>query len=236
VWQKSSWCVDWQSAPYSQNQNSVESKIEALFARGVYIKPEVEWVTIHVICIHDIYGSRCNELPIWTKAINMAPITAMYRYIAHISDFMPPGAKMFCYKDDSLRLKGEDHQEIMWYCGRPRTGGGFLGFNIEKCKVYVRNRVNFGPRFLYIDCVGGNFERVLKMHRKAKGWSEKDTRALTDGLYRDSILQRMIRAGLARLAPNEREERAAMTTEVVNLLGENGKRELAFELIKKRAR
>jgi hypothetical protein len=44
----------------------------------------------------------------------------------------------------------------------------------------------------------------------------------------------MIRAGLARLAPNEREERAAMITEVVNLLGENGKRELAFELIKKR--
>jgi hypothetical protein len=94
--------------------------------------------------------------------------------------------------------------------------------------------VNFDPRFLYIDCVGGNFERVLKMHRKAKSWSEKDTRALTDGLYRDSILQRMIRAGLARLAPNEREERATMITEVVNLLGENGKRELAFELIKKR--
>jgi hypothetical protein len=79
---------------------------------------------------------------LWTKAINMAPITAMYRYIAHISDFMPPGAKMFCFKDERLRLKGEDHQEIMWYCDRPRTGGGFFGFSIEKCKAlgYARSR------------------------------------------------------------------------------------------------
>jgi hypothetical protein len=144
---------------------------------------------------------------LWTRATNKAPITAMYGFIAHISDFMPPGAKMFCYKDDGLRLKGEDHQDILWYCGRPRTGGGFCGFSIEKCKVYVRNHVNFDPRFLYIDCVGGNFERTLKMHRTAKGWSERDTRALTDILNRDSVLQRMIRAGPARFTPSEIEER-----------------------------
>jgi hypothetical protein len=37
----------------------------------------------------------------------------MYGCIAHISDFMPPGAKMFSYKDEGLRLKGEDHQDIL---------------------------------------------------------------------------------------------------------------------------
>ena len=141
---------------------------------------------------------------------------------------------MFVYRDAGLRLKGEDHDDIMWYCGRPRTGGGYLGFCIQKMKVFVRNHVNFDPRFLYGDCVGGNFERMLKMHRKAKGWSEQDTRALTDDRHRDNMLQRMIRAGLTRLAPNELEERAKLITEVVNMLGENGKRELAVELIKKR--
>jgi hypothetical protein len=44
----------------------------------------------------------------------------------------------------------------------------------------------------------------------------------------------MIRAGLARFTPSDIEERAKLITEVVEILGENGKRELAFELIKKR--
>jgi hypothetical protein len=149
-WQKSSWRVDWQSAPYSQNQNAVESKIEALFARGISNLKSSGLPFMLCIFVYMIYMAADAMNCLWTKAINMAPITAMYRYIAHISDFMPPGAKMFCYLDESPRLKGEDHQEIMWYCGRPRTGGGFFGFCIENCKVYVRNHVNFDPRFLYI--------------------------------------------------------------------------------------
>jgi hypothetical protein len=35
VWQAEHHIVDWQSAPYSQNQNYVESKIKHVFAGGI---------------------------------------------------------------------------------------------------------------------------------------------------------------------------------------------------------
>ena len=46
-------------------------------------------------------------------------------------------------------------------------------------------------------CVGGKFEKILKLHAKARKWSEKDARALTDDRYRSGLLEQMMRQGLA---------------------------------------
>jgi hypothetical protein len=35
IWQREHFITDWQSAPYSQNQNMVESKIKSLFVKGI---------------------------------------------------------------------------------------------------------------------------------------------------------------------------------------------------------
>jgi hypothetical protein len=79
-WQRSSWCV-----AYSQNQNMVESKIKALFARGISNLKSSGLP--FMLFIYMIYMAADAMNCLWTKATNKAPITAMYGAIAHISDF-----------------------------------------------------------------------------------------------------------------------------------------------------
>jgi hypothetical protein len=81
--------------------------------------------------------------------------------------------------------------------------------------VYNRRHFNVDPRFVYGQCVGGQFEAVLKIHRKARKWSERDARALTDKTYRDDLLKRMMRQGLATLAPHEIEQRKELVKQAI---------------------
>ena len=64
-------------------------------------------------------------------------------------------------------------------------------------------------------CVGGKFEQTLKARR----WSEKDARALTDERYRNNLLEQMMRQGLAHLSPHEVEQRQELVKQAIELMG-----------------
>jgi hypothetical protein len=44
--------------------------------------------------------------------------------------------------------------------------------------------------------MGAKFEGLLKMHRRAREWSENDWRAFTDENYRGELLDEMLRRGM----------------------------------------
>jgi len=56
---------------------------------------------------------------------------------------------------------------------------------------------------------------MLKIHRKARKWSERDARALIDKTYRDDLLKRMMRQGLATLAPHEIDQRKELVKQAI---------------------
>ena len=76
-------------------------------------------------------------------------------------------------------------------------------------------------------------ELVGKIHRKARKWSERDARALTDKTYRDSLLKRMMRQGLATLAPHEIEHRKELVKQAVELMTPADQRQLVNDIVNK---
>jgi hypothetical protein len=74
---------------------------------------------------------------------------------------------------------------------------------------------------------------MLKIHRKARKWSERDARALTDKTYRDSPLKRMMRQGLATLAPHEIEHRKELVKQAVELMTPADQRQLVNDIVNK---
>lgn len=153
---------------------------------------------------------------------------------AHIKNFFPPGAVMYVYINEQLRAKGEDHGEVLYWCDRPESGGGGLGFCPRRCTVYTRRHFNVDPRFVYGMCVGGKFEQALKLHSKARRWSEKDARALTDDRYCDNLLEHMMRQGLAHLSPHEVEQRQELVKQAIELMGSDDRMQLVSEVVEKR--
>jgi hypothetical protein len=83
-------------------------------------------------------------------------------------------------------------------------------------------------------CVGGKFEQTLKLHSKARRWSEKDARALTDDRYRDNLLEQMMRQGLAHLSPHEVEQRQELVKQAIELMGSDDRMQLVSEVVEKR--
>ena len=59
---------------------------------------------------------------------------------------------------------------------------------------------------------------MLKLHSKARKWSEKDARALTDERYRNDMMHQMMRQGLAHLSPDEIEQRKELVKAAVELM------------------
>ena len=74
---------------------------------------------------------------------------------------------------------------------------------------------------------------MLKIHRKARKWSERDARALTDKTYQDGLLKRMMRQGLARLAPHEIEQRKELVKQAMELMTTENQRQLISDVVDK---
>jgi hypothetical protein len=142
---------------------------------------------------------------VWVEAIDTLPIHARFRIKGNTKVFFPPGARMHSYISEDLRSKGEDHIDILFYCGRPLSGGGFLGFCPQIMQVYYRRHVKIDRRF--VDCVGAKFEEYLKIHRQAREWSERDTRGMLDKSYVGQVLEELIRHGLANHSAEEQAEK-----------------------------
>jgi hypothetical protein len=110
-------------------------------------------------------GDEC-ALGSWIRSI--AAGGKIFGIRANFKDFHPPGAAMCVYINEQLRRKGTDHGEVLYWCGRPASGGGGLGFCPKRCTVYNRRHFNVDPRFVYGMYVGGQFEAMLKIHSKAQ--------------------------------------------------------------------
>ena len=82
-------------------------------------------------------------------------------------------------------------------------------------------------------CVGGQFEKILKIHKKARKWSERDARALTDSNYRDNLIHDMMRQGLASLSPDEIAQRQELVKQAVELITNEDQMQLVSELVEK---
>ena len=139
---------------------------------------------------------------------------------------------MYVYINEQLRKKGEDHGEVLYWCGRPTAGGGGLGFCPRRCTVYTRRHFNVDPRFVYGMCVGGKFEKILKLHATARKWSEKDARALTDDRYRSGLLEQMMRQGLVNTSPQESEQRRELVKAAIEMMNGEDKLQLVGDLVK----
>ena len=216
AWQASKYIVDWQSAPYTQNQNYVESKIQHLFAGGIANLSSSGFP--HMLLVHMTQMKAEAMNAHWVHGTDLSPLEARFGIRAHIKNFFPPGAVMYVYINEQLRQKGEDHGEVLYWCGRPTAGGGGLGFCSRRCTVYTRRHFNVDPRFVYGMCVGGKFEKILKLHATARKWSEKDARALTDDRYRSGLLEQMMRQGLANTSPQEAEQRRELVKAAVEMM------------------
>jgi site-specific DNA-cytosine methylase len=169
----------------------------------------------------------------WVAGSDLSPLEARFGIRANFKDFHPPGAVMYVYINEQLRRKGTDHGAVLYWCGRPASGGGGLGFCPKRCTIYNRRHFNVDPRFVYGMCVGGQFEAMLKVHSKARKWSERDARALTDQQYRNNLLERMMRQGLASMSPAEFEQRKELVKQAVELMGHEDQRQLVSELVSK---
>jgi len=201
VWQRDHFITDWQSAPYSQNQNMVESKIKSLFGKGI---ANLNTSGFPFFMAQHMIQMACNAMNnIWVKAINTSPMFARFGIKGNAKHFFPPGSRMHCYKSEELRAKGETHIDVLYYCGRPQNGGGVIGFCPKRVTVYVRRHVNIDKRFFYGDCVGSRLEEKLAMHKQAREWSEADTKAYLDDRYRGQVLEEIMRAGLANQSKEE---------------------------------
>ena len=232
AWQASRHIVDWQSAPYTQNQNYVESKIQHLFAGGIANLSSSGFP--HMLLVHMTQMKADAMNAHWVHGSELSPMEARFGIRAHIKNFFPPGAVMYVYINEQLRAKGEDHGEVLYWCDRPESGGGGLGFCPRRCTVYTRRHFNVDPRFVYGMCVGGKFEQTLKLHSKARRWSEKDARALTDDRYRNNLLEQMMRQGLAHLSPHEVEQRQELVKQAIELMNSDDRMQLVSEVVEKR--
>ena len=121
-WQRTNYIVDWQSAPYSQNQNYVESKIKHLFAGGIANMSSSGFPHMMIVNMTKMKAEAMNAH--WVDGSDKSPLEARFGIKAHAKDFNPPGAIMYVYVDEGLRAKGEDHDEVLYWCGRPENGGG----------------------------------------------------------------------------------------------------------------
>ena len=163
----------------------------------------------------------------WVHGTDLSPLEARFGIRAYIKNFFPPG-----YINEQLRQKGEDHGEVLYWCGRPTAGGGGLGFCPRRCTVYTRRHFNVDPRFVYGMCVGGKFEKILKLHATARKWSEKDARALTDDRYRSGLLEQMMRQGLVNTSPQESEQRRELVKAAIEMMNGEDKLQLVGDLVK----
>jgi hypothetical protein len=124
-WQREMNIVDWQSAPYSQNQNYVESKIKHLFAGGIANMSSSGFPHMMIVNMTKMKAEAMNAH--WVDGSDKSPLEARFGIKAHAKDFYPPGAIMYVYVDEGLRAKGDDHDEVLYWCGRPENGGGRYG-------------------------------------------------------------------------------------------------------------
>ena len=210
AWQTEHFITDWQSAPYSQNQNMVESMIKHLFGKAVAYLSASGFP--HIMQMHMIQMACDAMNNIWVHSINTSPRHARFGVKGDAAHFFPPGSRMHVYISEDLRSKGEDHSEILFYCGKPTSGGGYIGFCPKRVNIYIRRHVNIDKRYLYGDCMGAKFEELLKMHRRAREWPEKDWRAFTDENYRGELLDQMLRRGMTKMDQPRSEQRCSGDT------------------------
>jgi hypothetical protein len=72
TWQRDHFITDWQSAPYSQNQNMVESKIKSLFGKGI---ANLNTSGFPFFMAQHMIQMACNAMNnIWVKAINTSSL------------------------------------------------------------------------------------------------------------------------------------------------------------------
>jgi len=83
-------------------------------------------------------------------------------------------------------------------------------------------------------CVAGKYEKILKLHSKARKWSEQDARALSDERYRHDMLEQMMRQGLTHQSPDEIDQRRELIKAVIELMNGEDRMQLVGDLIEKR--
>ena len=130
--------------------------------------------------------------------IDLSPMEARFGTRANIKNFFPAGAVMYVYINEQLRSKGTDHGDVL-YCSTgvadqaaARRGLRILPTQMHSLQPDNRRHFDVDPRFVYGQCVGGQFEAMLRIHRRARKWPECDARALTDRTYRDGLLKHMM--------------------------------------------
>jgi hypothetical protein len=95
VWQAEHHIVDWQSAPYSQNQNYVESKIKHVFAGGIANLASSGFP--HMLLMHMCQMKATAMNAHWVAGSDLSPLEARFGIHANFKDFHPPGAVMYVY-------------------------------------------------------------------------------------------------------------------------------------------
>ena len=110
-----------------------------------------------------------------------------------------------------------------------------MGFCPIRCSIYTRRHFNVTDRrVIYGMCVGRKYEQMLRMHSKARKWSEKDARALTYERYRNNMINQMMRQGLAHLSPDEIAQRQELVKAAVELMNGEDQMQLVGKIVEKR--
>jgi hypothetical protein len=75
-WQREHFITDWQSAPHSQNQNMVESKIKSVFGKGI---ANLNTSELPFFMAQHMIQMACDAVNnTWVKSINTSPMFARF--------------------------------------------------------------------------------------------------------------------------------------------------------------
>jgi hypothetical protein len=85
IWEAANHIVDWQSAPYSQNQNYVESKIKHVFAGGIANISSSGFP--HMLLMHMCHMKVEAMNAHWVSGSDLSPMEARFGTKANIKNF-----------------------------------------------------------------------------------------------------------------------------------------------------
>jgi hypothetical protein len=123
IWRHQNFIREYQSAPYSQHQNFVESKIQTLFQGGVASLSSSGFPNF---MLHHMIVMKAESMNAhWCEGSDLSPLEERFGVRAHIKDFIPAGTVMYVNlpKDNRVKSGRNERCEIMYWCGRPNMQG-----------------------------------------------------------------------------------------------------------------
>jgi len=234
IWRHQHFITEFQSAPYSQHQNFVESKIQTLFQGGVSSLSSSGFPNF---MLHHMIIMKAESMNAhWCEGSDLSPLEERFGVRAHIKDFIPAGTVMYVNlpKDNRVKSGRNERCEIMYWCGRPSHGGGALAFSPGKNPtIFVRHHYTLDSRVVYGDILGERFAAQQRLDKQYMKWSLAEKAMFNDKTERGAILDEMLR-NKTHLDPIAMATEKALITQALALLSGTGSDILITEAIEAR--